>query len=380
LKRFFLGTTATLLAGLLSAAFAAAQAPPQRPPRAEEVFKNVPLLRGMPVDEFMDTMGMFSAATGLNCTDCHTTDTNDSWDKFAAETPLKQTARRMIVMVNAINKTHFGGQRRVTCFTCHNGVQRPKAIPDLAIQYGAPVVDPNDLEVFEPDIPGLPSARQVLDRYIQAVGGTQRLKALTSLAAEGTYTGFDTEHLEVPVELYARAPDQRAMVIHAPFGLKVSTYDGRAGWTASADRPLPLMPLTGGNLQGARVEALLAFPAQIPQAFPQWRRGVTTIEDRDVYVVQGSRAGDLPVNLYFDQQSALLVRMVRWNDTAVGRVPTQVDYDDYREVAGVRLPFRWTTTWTNGQHTIVLSAVQPNVPIDAARFGRPAPAPPISRR
>jgi len=82
------------------------------------------------------------------------------------------------------------------------------------------------------------------------------------------------------------------------------------------------------------------------------------------------------VNLYFDQESALLVRMVRWNDTAVGRVPTQVEYSEYRDVAGVRIPFRSTTTWTNGQHAIVLKDVQANVPIDAARFGRPAPAPP----
>jgi hypothetical protein len=82
------------------------------------------------------------------------------------------------------------------------------------------------------------------------------------------------------------------------------------------------------------------------------------------------------VNLYFDQESGLLVRMVRWSDTAVGRVPTQVDYADYRDVAGVKVPFRWITTWTDGQTTIVLSELQPNVSIDAARFGRPAPAPP----
>jgi hypothetical protein len=136
------------------------------------------------------------------------------------------------------------------------------------------------------------------------------------------------------------------------------------------------MALTGGNLDGARVEALLAFPAQLRQAFDQWRVGVTTIEDRDLYVAQGTRKGQLPVNLYFDQETGLLVRMVRWNDTAVGRVPTQVDFEDYREVAGVKVPFRWTSTWTNGQHTIVLTDVQANAAIDAARFGRPAPAPP----
>ena len=375
MTRSFLAAAATISVGLVCVGYA--QTPPQqRVPLAEEVFKNVPLLRGMPVDEFMDTMGMFAAATSLNCTDCHTADTNDSWANFAAETPLKQTARRMIVMVNTINKMNFGGQRRVTCFTCHQGGPRPKDIPNLAIQYGAPMEDPNDIDIAVPNIPGLPTGAQILDNYVKALGGPQRVGALTSYIARGTYSGFDTGHVEVPIEVYAKVPDQRASVVHAPFGDKVTTYDGRAAWTASADRPIPLLPLTGGNLDGVRIEAILAFPAQIRQAFAGWRVAVTTIEERDVYVAQGTRPGQLPVNLYFDQESALLVRMVRWNDTAVGRVPTQVDYADYREVAGVKVPFRTTSTWTNGQHTIVLSEVQANAPIDAARFGRPAPAPP----
>ena len=79
-----------------------------------------------------------------------------------------------------------------------------------------------------------------------------------------------------------------------------------------------------------------------------------------------------PVNLYFDE-SGLLVRVVRWNKTAVGTVPTQIDYSDYREVAGVKLPFRIVMTWTDGQNTFTLKEVRPNVAIDAAKFSRPAP-------
>jgi len=85
------------------------------------------------------------------------------------------------------------------------------------------------------------------------------------------------------------------------------------------------------------------------------------------------------VNFYFDE-SGLLVRLVRFVDTAVGRVPTQIDYADYREVSGVRIPFRWTATWTDGQSTTQLTEVQANVPIDSAKFARPAPAPPPKTR
>jgi hypothetical protein len=110
LKRAFLGTMVSIVFAL-GVDSAAGQAAAQRPQMAEEVFKNVTVLKGIPVDEFMDTMGMFAAALSFNCTDCHAI---DNWAKFADETPLKQRARGMVAMVNAINRTNFGGARAVT--------------------------------------------------------------------------------------------------------------------------------------------------------------------------------------------------------------------------------------------------------------------------
>src|SRR5207249_7033950 len=104
-----IGTASVCLLALALAIGQAGQE--QRPPMAEEVFKNVQILKGIPVDEFMDTMGMFAAATSLNCTSCHASDNTTTWDIFAVDTPLKQTARRMMNMVNAINKTQFKGVR-----------------------------------------------------------------------------------------------------------------------------------------------------------------------------------------------------------------------------------------------------------------------------
>src|SRR5213593_536651 len=132
-----LRTVAVCLFGVAIATGQAGQA--QRPPMAEEVFKNVQILKGIPVDEFMDTMGMFSAALSLNCIDCHIPESAGTWEKFAEETPLKRTARRMMLMVNAINKDNFSGVRSVSCYTCHRGDLRPKVVPNLAAQYSAPV-------------------------------------------------------------------------------------------------------------------------------------------------------------------------------------------------------------------------------------------------
>ena len=367
-----IGTVAACLLGTVIATGQAGQA--QRPPMAEEVFKNIQILKGIPVDEFMDTMGMFSAATSLNCTHCHASDNTTSWDKYALDTPMKQTARRMLQMVNASNKENFKGVRSVTCYTCHNGNQRPKVVPSLTVQYSEPMEDPNEIEAF-PNTGG-PSANQVFDKYIQAIGGAQRLARVTSFLAKGTYSGYDTDQAKVPVEIFAKAPAQRTTIVHALFGDSVRTFDGRAGWIASADKPMPLMPLTGGNLDGARLEAMVSFPADLQQGFNQWRVTATVINDRDVRVLQGTNPRQPPVNFYFDESSGLLVRLVRLVDTAVGRVPTQIDYSDYRDVDGVKMPFRWTATWTDGQSTTELTEIQPNVAIDAAKFAKPAPAPP----
>jgi hypothetical protein len=237
----------TVILVLLTAAIAMSQAvQAQRPLMAEEVFKNVQILKGIPVDEFMDTMGMFAAATSLNCTSCHASDNTNTWDKYAVDTPLKQTARRMMNMVNTINKENFKGVRAVTCYTCHNGGERPKTVPSLVVQYSAPPEDPDEIEI-PPNAKG-PSPDDVFAKYIQALGGPQRVANLTSFVAKGTYSGYETDLTKVPVEIYAKAPAQRTTIVHALFGDSVRVFDGRAGWIASADRAMPLMPLTGGNL------------------------------------------------------------------------------------------------------------------------------------
>src|SRR5439155_22716050 len=158
------------------------------PQVSEDVFKNVQVLRGIPVDEFMDTMGMFSASLSLNCIDCHVAESVGTWDKFADETPLKQKARKMVQMVNAINKDNFSGVRSVSCYTCHRGDMRPRILPDLAAQYAVPAEDPNSLEIHA--VPGGPTVDQVFAKYIQAIGGAQRVGNLNSFGGKGTFIGF----------------------------------------------------------------------------------------------------------------------------------------------------------------------------------------------
>lgn len=345
----------------------------ERPPMAEDVHKNVQVLRGIPETQFMATMGFFSASLGENCTYCHVAESSGNWEKYADDNAHKQTARKMIQMVTAINRTYFGGRRVLTCYSCHRGNERPALIPNLAQMYGAPIPE-EPYEVLEPPSKS-PSADQLLDKYIQAVGGAERLASVTNVVAKGTYQS-NGEVEKRSFEVFARAPAQRAAIIHSTSGDSATIYDGRAGWIAApaTDSPVPVLALTGSDLDAARLDANLAFPGQIKQALSAWRVGFpTAIDDRDVEVVQGTSAGRLPVKLYFDKESGLLVRVVRYTDSPVGLNPTQIDYADYRNVAGIRIPFRWTVTWLDGRSMIQLTDVQPNVRIDAARFGRPAP-------
>jgi photosynthetic reaction center cytochrome c subunit len=346
---------------------------------AEQAFKNVRVLKGIPVDQFMATMGFFSASLGETCTDCHSAESGGNWDKYADDNPRKNTARGMIAMMNAINKTYFGGRREITCYSCHRGVERPDVTPSLADLYGPPPSKEPD-ELRDPAAKG-PSADQILDRYIQAIGGAERLAKLTSFGAKGTYQGYQDE--KYPVDVFAKAPNQVSTVIHTAAGDSTTTYNGSAGWIAgpASERPVALLDLTGGDLLGAKLDAALWFPAQIKPALAQWRRvSSATIDGRDVQMIQGTGDGRYPVNLYFDSKSGLLARVVRYSESPVGLNPTQIDYADYREVAGVQMPHRVTVTWLDGKSITQFSEIQPNVALEAARFAKPVrPAAPSAR-
>ena len=330
---------------------------------AEDVWPGIDLLRGMPADEFWDIMGMFAASLGKDCVDCHALAAVDNWEAFTEDTPMLRTTRGMINMVNAINRDNFGGLQYVTCFTCHRGTAIPEIVPELALQYGVPAEKPNAMDFFPS--PLAPSADELFDNYFEAIGGTEALSNLTSFTATGTYNGYETGHLDVPLQIFAE-PGRRVTVKSD----SVRYFDGTQGWITSENFPIPVMELSGGNLDAARLEALLSFPAMTRGAFDQWRVGMTIIDDVDVPVVQGSRDGALPVNFYFGE-SGLLERVVYWNETTMGLVPVQVDYSDYRGISGgIQMPFNTLMSWTTGQIETKLTEVNVNVAIDNARFTR----------
>ena len=374
-RRIMCGAAATAGVWLLSVALVGGQAPSaaQNQMLAENVFKNITVLRGIPVDEFMGTMGVFSAALGLSCEDCHTASSND-WANYAQDvSPKKAMARQMVRMMADITKQHFGGRQVVTCFTCHRGSNsRPRVTPSLVTLYGTP--PPEELDVLVlPAEAGGPTAVQILDKYIAAVGGAQRAATLTSYVAKGTYSGYGPDGAPRPVEIYAKAPNQKTVIVRDPeAGDSTTTFNGTGGWVSAPFRPIEVLELHGAELDSARAEAELLFPASAKQVLTGMRTSNDFINDRTVLVVQGIKGGAI-VTMYFDEETGLLSRLVRSTPSPVGRLPVQIDYSDYRDVNGLKMPFKWTMTWLDGRSNFEMSEIRPNVTIDAARFAMPAP-------
>lgn len=342
------------------------QAGAPAPKKAEEQFKNIQTLKGIPADQLIPTMQFISASLGVECDFCHVQGAFEKDDKKP-----KQTARKMMEMMFAINKDNFEGHREVTCYSCHRGSTDPVATPLVATD-DAKALEAKKVE--SKDAPG-PTAAELFDKYVQALGGAAAIEKVTSGVAKGT---VDLGGRQVPVDVYSKDPGKRASFMHMPEGDSVTAFDGHEGWIGAPGRPVREMH--GSDADDAAIDADLHFATHLRQMFTEAQvRGMEQAGDHSSYLVVGRREGKPPLRLYFDAQTGLLVRLVRYSETALGRLPTQIDYTDYRDVAGVKVPFRWTLARPGGRFTIQASEVKQNIPVDDAKFARPAAPPQESK-
>ena len=290
----------------------------------------------------------------------------------------KQTARKMMEMMFAINKENFEGHREVTCYSCHRGSANPVGTPLVMAEETKMAMgeskkgEESQSEGAEAKEASGPPPEQLFDKYLQAVGGAAAIEKITSRVMKGTTTFGDRN---VPIEIFSKTPDKRVSFTHTPDGDSVTGFDGHEGWLGFPGRPAREMH--GPDIDAAAMDADLHFAAHLKGMFSEARlRGTEKIGDHEVYLVVGQREGKTPLRLYFDEQSGLLIRLVRFGETPLGRLPTQIDYADYREAGGVKIPFRWTLARPGGRFTIQISDVKLNVPVDDAKFAKP-PAPPV---
>jgi len=360
----------TSLLALLGIALARGQSTPPKsmsdvgaaPKLAEEEYKNIQALKGIPAEQVIPSMQFIAASLGVECEYCHVPHQMDKDDKKP-----KVTARKMINMMMAINKENFEGHREVTCYSCHRGSANPVATPIIS-------ADEPKREVAEGSKPGeakpvFPPADQLLDKYISAIGGAEALQRVTSRVQKGTLTAFGGQHF--PVDVYSKAPEKRLSVMHLSNGDSVTAFDGKQGWLSVPGR---VHMMSAAENAAARMDADLYFPLHVKTLYEKFRVDtVENVDGHDTYLVVGRSEAQPPLRLYFDKESGLLLRLIRYAETPLGRIPTQIDFADYRDANGLKVPFRWTLSRPGNQFTIQVEQLQQNVPVDDAKFVAPPP-------
>ena len=339
--------------------------PSAAPKTTEQVYKNIQVLKGVPADKLIPAMQFITASLGVQCDFCHL---ENAFEKDDKET--KQTARKMMRMMFAINKDNFDGRQEVTCYACHRGAHKPVITPIIS-QEESPVVAEEKISHEEPSTAGLPSGDQIIGNYLQAVGGAEAAGRVSTRIQKGTLT-VSSEHF--PVEVLAKAPAKRVTTVRFPGGDSVTAVNGDDGWLSTPSRAVHDM--SPSEVDAARTDAELFFPNRINLIFKELRvQHTEQIDGHQTYIVLGMRDGRPPAQLYFDQESGRLVRVLRFVETPLGNNPTQIDYADYREEGGVKTPFRWTVARPGGRFTIQIEHMQQNVPIEDDKFAKPAATP-----
>ena len=306
-------------------------------------------------------MQFIAGSLGVDCQFCHVENAMDKDEKEE-----KKTARKMMVMELALNKNHFNNEVEVTCYSCHRGSLSPAGTPVLSTE---PAKAPFHERHETTDVTRLPSASAILDNYLAAVGGAKALHKITTRSQIGTIDAMGERY---PVEIYSEAPEKRVSVSHPSFGESVTAYNGQVGWLAN---PRGSHPMSAAEAAAARIDAQLYFPARIRELYQEFKvQPGEIIDGHATYLVEAQGRDMPPLRLYFDQQTGLLLRLIRYAQTPLGRNPTQIDYSDYREIDDIKVPYKWMLTRTNGTFTVDISSVEQNVPINEKLFAVP-PAP-----
>ncbi len=330
------------------------------PQTAEQKYKNIQVLKGIPADQLIPSMQFIAASLGVECEFCHVHQDPGSDGKKP-----KLVARKMMTMMMQIDTDNFKGERVVTCYSCHRGSVHPVDTPILLAENG-PVAQ-RQAEEGATVAPALPSAQAIFDKYLAALGGSEPVEKVRTRVQTGNIAVGDKKF---PIEVYSQAPDKRVSTSHMGPNASVTAYNGEAGWLST---PNGIRQMSVAEQKAASIDAQLYFPVWLPRAYEDFKvMPGEEIEGKATYLVLANGKDELPLNLYFDQESGLLVRLIRYAETPLGRNPTQIDYADFRAVDGLKIPYRWTLARPNGRFTIQIEEVKQNVPVDEKLFVTPS--------
>jgi hypothetical protein len=309
--------------------------------RAEQ--KNVMVLNNLSDAQLGIAMSNMAASLGVTCHFCHVEDPQTKRLDFPNDAKdEKKTGREMIRMVLEINEKNFHGQPIVGCYTCHLG----KENPSLAVSLPVPAIAPEKpREAEEAERKTYPTAKDVLAKYVTAIGGEAAAKKLSSvsMAAKATRTGADGQSM--PMEVYSSGGKVlvRATPVEGP--AMVQMFGPQGGWMQGRQG--------SRTLSGADAAVSLTFshayepvPTSLPEKARVFRKD--TIEGHETWVVGAQVDEHTRERIWFDATTGLPLRRLITTDSPVGRIPLQTDYDDYRDASGVKVPFTVRISSVNG--------------------------------
>jgi hypothetical protein len=271
----------------------------------------------------------------------------------------------MIKMVFDLNKGSFNREKAVTCYTCHRGKPQPASVPTV----GQNLWQPNPTTAKEAP---LPTVDEIVDRYVQAVGGEQAFRKLTTRVARGSRIGADG--VLVPEDVYQKAPNKSLTVTTYPDVAFSTGFNGLTGWGNSSKggpRELP-----GPVLVQLKRDSEFYKEIKTKELYRKLNLvGKSAIGDREAYVIDATPISGSPEKLFFDVQTGLLLRRYMESETLLGMFPLQTDYEDYRDVDGIKQPFliRWSMPGRSWGRKI--AEIKQNVAIDDAQFNPPSSKP-----
>jgi photosynthetic reaction center cytochrome c subunit len=335
---------------------------------AAERFKNIQVLKTIPAEDLLPTMRYIAASLGVQCGFCHVMGPDRPFDKD--DKKEKRTAREMMQMVMGINQGHFQGRQEVSCNSCHNGHSRPQIAPQVATEASLKermAERPANEERGEgppPQREALPSAAALFEKYEQAIGGGAAVARITTLYTKGTVSlPMGTAEFEQ----YNKAPDKVWVSTTTPRGGRVQAWDGSRGWVQMG-RVEPMRDTAEMKLNSDFYRSL-KLAGQYAEARVVRKE---KIGDRDAWLVMGripdSEFTDL---LDFDVASGLLLRRTTLRRTALGPLPTQLDFDDYRDTGGVKMPYKLTVATPESVQHIQVDELKTNLPVEDSRFAMP---------
>lgn len=217
----------------------------------------------------------------------------------------------------------------------------------------------------------MPSVDQILDKYVQALGGKAAIEKLTSTVVTGTFE-LPAMSLSGPLEVYSKAPNKNAVIIDiSGFGMVKSGFNGAIGW--SQDPQSGLREMAGAELADRKRDADFYREIKLKQLFPKMTlTGKEKVGERDVYVIEATPAEGKPEKMYFDTQTGLLLRRDADRESPEGSAHVETYFEDYKEAGGVKTPFTMKVVRPEITFLLKTTEVKTNVPIDDAKFNKPA--------